>query len=534
MKFKSFLILFSFILFFCLFNFTEIYAQNNEDSSWFKITDEKFEAYADFSIGVELGIKFNHDDTIGVGWGINSSSFNDNTSLFIEFFIGLIDTDQESGTGGVYLWTKYTLEEGRAGVRDSGFPVTLYFKDLLGKGNHIIFYAASQYHNLDDKSLVPGVVYLMFLFGITDTFKVRTYLVDYQNQGIAEGGLGSNGITFEPQEAPDSWQYSVDENGDLYLTNPNDTGRTLLSFIGETITEDILFDFTITAGIMRSVYNTMDEKIMGYQQPPDSPVSQSSLVENNIWYGNFSGVPLDERPGYKGDFHLALSISLGLDLQSIKTGEALNTSTDNKDKSIYSDLKFELNNHFRFTGFVELGFISKQLFKDKENKDFTISFVTTFSFVKRSRKEIQGETLLLILPELPFKVQRFEFKFDLSYTYITHNGEGIKVIPNAYVVLDITEFVNAPRFDYIDNPLPAWSLRMGLDFGVGYNSLLTIPIYVRLTNIPLQTYILWDDNPDNYRLTYGAGAASEHGPEIPQGPDEDFRIYIGSGFEISF
>lgn len=533
MKFRSLVAFFSFILFFCLFSVVDTYAQNNENNNLFKITDNKFESYVNFSIGVEMGIRFNHDNTIGANWGMNSSSFNDNASLFVELFIGLIDLNKESGTGGVYLWTKYLIKEGRVGVKDSGFPVTLYFKDMLGKGNHIIFYATTQYHDISGGTLVPGVVYLMALIGITDTFKIRTYLVDYQNQGVAEGGLGSNGITFEPQEAPDSWQYTVDENGNLFLTDPNETGRTLLTFIGETIKEDIVFDFNITIAMMRTVYNTMDEKIMGYQQHPDSPVGQSSLVENNIWYGNFSGVPLDERPGYKGDFHLAMSMSLGIDLKSIKTGVVLNTSTDNKDKSIYLDLKTELTNHLRFSGQAELGFKSQKL-EDKENKNLTLSFVTFFSFVTRPNKEIKGETLVLVLPKLPFKVQRFEFEFNLTYTYTTQNGNGINIIPNIDAVLDISEFVNAPRFDNIENPLPAWSLKLGLDFGVGHNSLINIPIYLRISNIPLQTYTLWTDNPDNYRLTYGSGIASEHGPEMPQGPDGDFRIFLGSGFEISF
>jgi hypothetical protein len=126
---------------------------------------------------------------------------------------------------------------------------------------------------------------------------------------------------------------------------------------------------------------------------------------------------------------------------------------------------------------------------------------------------------------LAFRHSRLELILDWHYIF----DLGIKIKPNIKAVFDLANILNGYNTPLCPGstvePILAYLITVGVDLGLGGDGMLEFPIYLRLTNVPMNTVKRWTESPWNYRLTFG---------ESGEGPDDFMRILWGFGFKCKF
>lgn len=486
---------------------------------------EWFEAYIDFSLGVDFGIKMSEGNDPEFSWGFNSSSFRadkgivddiggGDPSIYIRFYMTLSHGDMNTGEGYVYMATTYMPERGVS-------RASLGFLDIFGYGNHLFVSISEQYHNIIKGVLYSGMVYGAVEFELAYDKILSFSIIDFHNNGVNENGIDNTatGITAEPGERPDSWQMR-----DGQLESPNVNADTWFFadyywFINPTM----LFFGEIGFTIMKNPFNNVDNMINGF---PGSGV----YVTNDIWYGSYLGVPDDEKQGFEKDlstntqvyFHKALpyigilygyvNADLGMHIHATIEG----TDTEGNERNLLNMLTGELS----ITAGADIDNI-------KAIPGFSMEFRMNLAFLGRKEITIEGDNETITFPAIPFKSKRFEIQFLAAYTLPI----PISMTPNLHVVIDLAEFINAENHNVTGDPLLAWSAKLSWDIAFGMGQ-ITMPIYIRFSNIPIKTYLKWEYSPWSYRLTIGEGNTSS-GAMVPEGPDDNLRIVFGTGIKFS-
>ncbi len=491
---------------------------------------EYFEGYVDFSLGVDFGIRFNAEDDTEFNWGFNSSSFNGdiggNPDLYLSFYMTLYHGDMNTGEGYIVFATWYRPERGISSAQ-----IMLF--DFLGYGNHLWLVMFDQYHNKVEGLLSSAVVYGIAEFEITVDHILGVWVIDFQNNGIRENGIPfgntSNGIVVAPHDFPDSWVYPTGP----YVENPNLSADTWffvdwIWLINQTTT----FRAEIGPQFMRTPFNTVDEKIAARQ---DLVYSGYTLEEANIWYGSYVGMPDNEKIGAAPDLSITLSASIESAIPGVGSGQFgingdfgifYHASSEAGVEGTFGDklAKFD----FGFTG----EFIVDSL---AALPGFLAGIEIDFQFIARKEMVIEGEDIYtggnaLEMPKLPFKAKRAEVILNASWRLPI----ALNITPKLNAVLDFAELINAANEELgMTDPYLAWSVEIGADFAFDMGQII-VPVYVRLSNIPLKTYQIWLDRPYSYRLTYGEGIdPSGMGNVVADGPDENIRMFFGTGIKFS-
>lgn len=460
---------------------TTAYAQRTTDAGGMV-------AIFDVSFGFQMAAMLSQDEDatglpLSFGFQTNALSYDE---AFLFMWFPLYEGDPTTGLGAIELYLTMDMSMGipkndavffYSGERKSFLaPILIFFADAFGEGNHLRIFANPKTYTDPD---VPGLAFGGYATLTTDfTIGDDMYLmVDFfarYDNGISED---SEGLYPEPLDMPPGFGRMKTEFAPT------------VAFGGIEIAEDVFLQVDATFNVKIPAYQTVDE-----------------MIEAD-WYDPPIVMPDDEKIGYYSRYGISASAFLTAEVDDLGIVQVAN----------FFDYKF--NTKYLTNQSIALLNANDML------DGFTFEFFGRFIFLSRAEQTISGETIdvdgdpvnTFEIEAMPFKVQEFLFSIYVDYNISEVVALGFDMKPYLKLKTDLAGLINATE-DY-SMPYIPWIAELGVKFGLGPDGLLKMPVYVRLMNVSLQNYRLYEYQViDRYN-----GYA-----------DEYVRLVIGIAFEAEF